>query len=79
MRSDQTSVRVDGGRLDVAGDGAVLVVVAVETAPGWEVEIDRPTDRQLEASFIGDRARTDVTVTLTAGGIRSSTRSTRGG
>lgn len=79
MRTARTSVRVDGGRLEVAGDGSALVVVAVTTEPEWEVEIERPSDQRLDASFTSGGDRTDVTVILTVDGIRSTTRSTRSG
>ena len=46
-------MRTDGGSIEVRGDGDVLEVVDISTADGWEVQVDRPDDRQLVAVFTG--------------------------
>ena len=58
------------------GDGNVLEVVDITTTDGWEVQIERPDDRRLVASFTGSEGQSEVTVVLTDQGIQTSTRST---
>jgi hypothetical protein len=77
--SAQTVVRTDGGSIEVSGDGSVLTVIDVTTADGWEVEVEQPDPKRLEATFTSANGRTDVTIVLTKSGIESSTRSTRTG
>jgi hypothetical protein len=74
--SQQTVVRTNGGSIEVRGDGNVLEVVDISTADGWEVQVDRPDDRQLVAVFTGPTGRSEVTIVLTDQGIQTSTQST---
>ena len=73
--SRRATIETDGGSVVVAADGAELVVVSLTTKEGWEVAVERPDARRLEASFTSSDGRAVVTVELTETGITSSTRS----
>ncbi|MCU1502415.1 MAG: hypothetical protein JWM12_1769 [Ilumatobacteraceae bacterium] len=73
--SHHAVIRTDGGSLDVSGDGQALAVNDVTTAAGWELTIDHPDARRVDATFTKVGSRIEVSITATAGGISSSTRS----
>ena len=67
----------DAGSVTVASDGSQLRVVGTSANPGWKVEIERGTGREVEVQFENGARRIDVNAELEDGEIRARVREQR--
>jgi hypothetical protein len=64
----------EAGSIVVAVDGTSLGLMSVNPNPGWTVEVEHASGREIEVTFLSGAARVDVKVELEDGQVRERVR-----